>query len=311
MKKIISIFTLTLIVLFISFLISNNKVVLESITFSISLWKDNLIPNLFPFFILSTFLIEYDFIKRINKIISSMFSYLFKLPKDLSYIFIISLISGFPSNSKYITDLLDKNIINEDIANRLLTFTSYANPLFILGFIGNILNKQLATIILIVHILSGIIVGFIFNFNNKSNDIKTISISKKNTYPKIGNILTKSIIDSINTLLLILGIVSVFLIISNFIKITFNLNNNIYLFISSILEMSQGVMNIGISNINIYIKTILITGIISFNGLSIHAQILGILSNYKIKYKYFLLSRILHSIIAIILVSIIIYLYRL
>ena len=311
MKKIISIFTLTLIVLFISFLISNNKVVLESITFSISLWKDNLIPNLFPFFILSTFLIEYDFIKSINKIISSMFSYLFKLPKDLSYIFIISLISGFPSNSKYITDLLDKNIINEDIANRLLTFTSYANPLFILGFIGNILNKQLATIILIVHILSGIIVGFIFNFNNKSNDIKTISISKKNTYPKIGNILTKSIIDSINTLLLILGIVSVFLIISNFIKITFNLNNNIYLFISSILEMSQGVMNIGISNINIYIKTILITGIISFNGLSIHAQILGILSNYKIKYKYFLLSRILHSIIAIILVSIIIYLYRL
>ena len=312
MKKIISIFTLIIMFMFILFLINNNKVVLESITFSISIWKDNLIPNLFPFFILSSIIIEYNLIRVFNNIFSPIFSKMFHLPKELSYIFLISLISGFPSSSKYINDLLDKNLIDEDIANHLLIFTNYANPLFILGFIGNLLNKELAIIILICHILSGISVGYIFNINNKN--YKKIDLFRKETHSKIGNVLTKSIVDSINTLLLLLGIVTVFVIISNFIRITFNFNNTIYLFISSILEMSQGVMNIGISDINIYLKTILITGIISFNGLSIHAQIVGILSKYKIKYKYFLLSRILHSIIAIILVSIIIffkYLYHL
>ena len=304
MKRIINIFTLFIVLLFIFFLISKNKVVLESTTFSISLWKDTLFPNLFPFFILSKILIEYDLIKPINKVLSIFFTKLFKLPKDYSYILLISLISGYPSGAKYINDLLDKKLISIDNANRLLTFTNYANPLFILGFISTLLNKKLAFLIFISHIVSGLITGIILNMNKPIED--NINIIKKKDYPKIGNILKDSIIDSINTLLLLLGIITIFLLISNFLKITFNLNNNLYLLISSILEMSNGIINTNLTNISLNLKTILITGIISFSGLSIHVQVLGILSNYKIKYKYFLLSRIIHSLIAVILVYILI-----
>ena len=304
MKKIINIFTLSIILLFIFFLISKNKVVLESTTFSISLWKDTLFPNLFPFFILSKILIEYDLINPINKVLSIFFTKLFKLPKDYSYILLISLISGYPSGAKYINDLLDKKLISINNANRLLTFTNYANPIFILGFIRYLLNKRLAFIIFISHILSGLITGIILNINKPIEN--NINIQGNKNYPKIGNLLKESIIDSINTLLLLLGIITLFLLISNFLKITFNLNNSLYLLLSSLLEMSNGIININLTNMGINLKAILIAGIISFSGFSIHAQVLGILSNYKIKYKYFLLSRILHSIIAIILVYLLI-----
>ena len=304
MKKIINIFTLSIILLFIFFLISKNKVVLESTTFSISLWKDTLFPNLFPFFILSKILIEYDLINPINKVLSIFFTKLFKLPKDYSYILLISLISGYPSGAKYINDLLDKKLISINNANRLLTFTNYANPIFILGFIRYLLNKKLAFIIFISHILSGLITGIILNINKPIEN--NINIQGNKNYPKIGNLLKESIIDSINTLLLLLGIITLFLLISNFLKITFNLNNSLYLLLSSLLEMSNGIININLTNMGINLKAILIAGIISFSGFSIHAQVLGILSNYKIKYKYFLLSRILHSIIAIILVYLLI-----
>ena len=68
--------------------------------------------------------------------------------------------------------------------------------------------------------------------------------------------------------------------------------------------MTQGVkLTVGL-NIAEFIKVILITSIISFGGLSVHAQVLGIISSKKIRYKYFLYARIVHSILAIILVSI-------
>ena len=304
MKKIIKVFTLIIILVFTYYLIINNDIVLKSINFSISLWKNNLLPNLFPFFILSSILIEFDLIKPINLLLSPIFKKLFHLSKEYSYILLISLISGYPSSSKYIKDLLDKNLIDINDANRLLWFTNYANPLFILGFIGTLLNKRLAIIILLSHIISGIITGIILNINKPI--INNYHIIKNNNNPNIGIFLKDTIITSINTLLYLLGIITIFSILSNYLKIIFNLSDKTYLLLSAILEMSQGVNNIISSNLDIYLKTIFITGIISFSGISIHTQIIGILSNYKIKYKYFLLSRIIHSLIAIILVSILI-----
>ena len=56
-KAINYIFTL-LSLTFIYFLINNNKIVLESVSFSISIWKDNLFPTLFPFLVILSILID-------------------------------------------------------------------------------------------------------------------------------------------------------------------------------------------------------------------------------------------------------------
>jgi len=292
--------TITIMIFFCS------DVVMESVSFSISIWKDNLFPSLFPFFVVSNLLLEYGFIEKISFYFGKFMPKFFHLPKQASFVLLVSLFSGFPSGAKYTTELVKNNILTSDEGARLLTFTHYSNPLFILGLIGNLIlgNKTLAIFILISHILSGLIIGLIFRPKNKvTNKLNDYSINKEATI-NFGNSLRKSIFNALETLFLLLGIVTVFLIITTLLDVFFKFSPLFKVIISGLLEMTQGVKAVSTLNYSLLIKSILITFFISFGGFSVHAQVLSIISEEKIKYKYFFIARIMHTLIATILVFI-------
>ena len=307
-RKIVSYLFTLLSLTFIFFLINNNKLVLESVSFSISIWKNNLFPTLFPFLVISSILIDLNVINTFGNIISRPISKLFKISKESVIVFISSLFSGFPIGAKLTTNLLKKEVIDNKEASKLLMFTSFSNPLFILGFIYSLIPiKKIVYIILISHTLGGILVGIIFrNSVEPHNNPKE---NKNEVYSSFGTIFSKNIIDSLNTMFLLLGIVTIFSLIVSFFEITFNMNSLTKSIISGILEMTQGIKNISSLNISLVFKTILITQIISFNGISIHMQVLSIISEEKIKYKPYLLARIIHVILASMLVLILYYIW--
>ena len=142
-QKIINIIILLILIFFTLCLLSFPKNIMETINFSISLWKENIIPSLFPFFIISELLINYDLINIINKLTKSITYKLFHLSGNASFVFITSLLTGFPSSAKYINDLLHRNIITIDEANHLLMFTHFPNPLFVIGTIGTLLLNDI------------------------------------------------------------------------------------------------------------------------------------------------------------------------
>ena len=294
---------LIILLLYILFLITKNEEVKTSVSFSISLWKDNLFPTLFPFFVISNLLLQYGFADIIGSILNKPISSFFKINGSSSFALIISLFSGFPSGAKTTVNLLKANKISYEEANRLLTFTHYSNPIFIIGIIGSIINIKIAYIILISHIISGLIVGKIFSIG------KEYIIKKENknniVNPSFSKAFETAIIDSLKTIFMLLGIVTIFIIFSCLIKNIFNLPKEIDVLISGLLEMTQGINKIIYLTTNNYLKTILTTTFISFGGLSVHMQVLGIIEECKLKYKPFLIARIIHSIIAIMLVSLI------
>lgn len=303
---------ITISLIFIFFLILQNKLVLESVNFSISIWKDNLFPTLFPFFVVSNILIKYGFIDIISFLFSKPMEKIFKLPGCCSFVLIISLFSGFPSGAKYTTLLLKNNKITLNEANKLLTFTHFSNPLFVLGFIGNNIfnNKYLALIILISHILGGLITGIIFNHHNIY--LKTTNYENHNdNVESFGSILNESVINSLNTMFLLLGIVTIFSIISFFISNILSLSSLNKTILSGILEMTQGIKNVANLNINNLLKMIIVTSFISFGGLCVHMQVISIISETKIKYKTFFIARIIHTIISSCIISILYYILTL
>ena len=306
-KAINYIFTL-LALTFRYFLINNNKIVLESVSFSISIWKDNLFPTLFPFLVILSILIDIGSINILGNTIGKPISKLLNISKEGSIVFISSLISGFPTGAKLTTNLVKNKLISINEANRLIMFTSFSNPIFILGFIYSLIPiKKIIYIILISHTLSGILIGIIFRSNVELNNTIKENNEKKD-YSSFSLIFKNSIIDSLNTMFLLLGIVTIFSLIVSFFEITFNIDPLTKSILSGILEMTQGIKNISILNISILVKSILITIFISFGGLSIHMQVLSIISETKIKYKQFLLARIIHAILASLLVLIIFFL---
>ena len=66
--------------------------------------------------------------------------------------------------------------------------------------------------------------------------------------------------------------------------------------------MTQGLRYISILDISLKIKATIFAMLISFGGLSGHMQVMGILSDTKIRYMPFLLARVIHSLISSLIV---------
>ncbi|MBQ2946825.1 MAG: hypothetical protein IJE04_03125 [Bacilli bacterium] len=269
---------------------------MQSIRFSFSLCINNLFPSLIPFMLLSNILINYDFINDLSNIFKNITTKFFKINKNCSFALVMSMISGSPSNAKYLKDLSDNNLIDNIDIQKSLNFCHFTNPIFIIGTIGyNFLNnKKLGLIILISHLASSFVIGV---FNKKRKNIKTSNTSVKKNRNNFISILKESINSTIDTLFLILGIITTCIIITTIINNIFNINNN-YKFFFGLLEITQGLKYLSLSNLNINIKTIISSFLISFGGLCIHAQVFSILNNKKIRYTPYLISRIIHGLLS-------------
>jgi len=311
MKKVfISILIMSLL-LFCAFeILSESQTIMNAVSYSFNIWINNLFPSLFPFFVLSELLINYGFPELIGELFRPIFEKVFKINGNTAFIFIMSLLSGFPSNAKYTKELYLQGKINEKEATKILMFSHFSNPLFILGTISiSFLNsKSLGIIVMFSHYITNIIIGLLFrNYNSSKisngkfslkNSILMMHNKRVNNNKTIGSIITNSLTNSINTLLLILGVITTFLIITTIIDNNFHLTLFNKSILSGFLEMTQGLKHVSLLNTSSEHKAILVTMILSFGGLSVHTQILSIISDTKIKYKPFLIARIIHTVIS-------------
>ena len=309
MKK--KLYTITIIILILILILNifiKSSTVTRTIIFSINLFIRNVFPSLFPMFIISSILVAIDIPKVLGNIFKRPMKILFKTKGEGAFVFFMSMITGFPSSAKYINELIDKKLINKKEAEKILTFTFFSNPLFIVNTVGNLFlqSKTIGYYILISHILGNIATGLLFrnynqsviiNDNNKINNIKYLHNKINNT--NIIETLFKAIKESLEILLNIFAVITFFLIIIN---ISFkDPSNPLIIPISGILEMTTGLKYLSISDINYNIKILLSMFFISFGGLSIHFQIMSILNEKKVKYLPFLISRITHGLISVII----------
>ncbi len=276
---------------------------IETVLSGTSIFIKNVFPSLFPFFIITDLLSEYNFIKIITNH-TRFLNKILKINKNSSYALIFSMISGFPSGAKLTKELLDKNLISLEEAQNLIRFTHFSNPIFIIGTVGSILlkNGNLALIILVSHFLGNFVMAILINERTK----ELRGIETEENHKSFITVLNNSITKTFNTLMLLLGIIITFLLIVSFINKLFNPNIYLKIIINGILEMTSGITLVSHSPFNLVTKGLIITIFLSFGGLSIHLQVMSILEDTKIEYKSFFKARILHSIISAIIYLVII-----
>ena len=208
------------------------------------------------------------------------------------------MLSGFPSNARNIKNMyLDKKITKEE-GEHLLYFTHFSNPMFILGTIPLILNSnKISKYILISHYLANIILGICLRKYNRVNDSNTSNY--KEDKHNFGLVLTTSIRKSLDSVLSILGTLTVFLIISTLLINFFNLDNTSSLLIKSILELTSGLKELGSYNLLDKYLLIISSCILSFGGLSVHMQVINELVDTDISYKNYFIGRILQVVLSL------------
>lgn len=310
MRKICVSVLIMFVLIFCMFqILTSSESIISTIDFSFGVWKNNIFPSLFPFFVLSHILINYGFVELVGELFKPIMNKVFKLRGISAFVFIMSLVSGFPSNAKYVRELYLNGLINEYEGSKILTFTHFSNPLFILGTVSIMFlnNKEIGLLILFCHYIGNIIVGILFrnyyvNVDNSSVSLKRsiLEMHKKriSNNKSFGSIISEALVNGINTLLLIFGVVTFFLVVTTIIDNIISLPRYYQSILNGIFEMTQGLKYVSLLDIPLKIKGTLSVLFISFGGLSVHMQILSILSDTKIKYFPFLVARILHCCIS-------------
>ena len=308
-----------LLCLFIICLLVFSKSNISAAKNGLSLWVNSVVPSLFPFFIAIELLNHTNVAHVLGKLLNRFMKPIFNVPGIGAYIFIMGIISGYPTGAKIVTQFRENGMITKAEGERLLTFTNNSGALFILGTVGITLfgNSTIGILLLLTHILACISVGIVFRFW-KLNDTEKINSNNlnKNFKANSSNILGSSISNSINTILMIGGFIVLFsiiisilntskvlLILSNiFIPIMnfFNINTKFCVpIISGILELTNGISLVaGLPNKSLSTNIIISAFLLGFGGISVVLQIYAIIGNTDISIIPYILGKFLQGIFA-------------
>lgn len=306
--------------LFTISLIVFSKSNIQAVKYSLNIWVNNVIPSLFPFFIATELLNHTNIPKIIGNMFNKIMRPVFNVPGIGAYALFMGIISGYPIGAKIVTNFRNQNLCTKEEAERLITFTNNSGPLFILGTVGISLfyDASIGLLLLFTHILSCITVGIFFRFwKSKTKEKRNTNALENNvTFNTLGEVLSKSILSAINSIVLIGGFIIFFGIILSVLQKAAILNSLklslipifklldiqtdfIIPILTGILELTNGVTAISVIPCkNLSINIIACAFILGFGGISIMLQVLSIISKSDISIKPYVIGKLLQGIIA-------------
>jgi len=305
-QSILNILSIILILFFIILLIILPTNSITAFGQGVMIWATKILPALLPFFILTKLLSFTTFTATVGKFFSPITQKLYGVGGVAGYIYIISVLSGYPVGAKLTADLYKSDKITQSQAFTISAFTSTSGPLFIIGTvgIGFFKSQTIGIIVLISHFIGALLNGLIYR-NKKTNNIYSLST----TTPT--NILNESMYSSIQSIMIVGGFIALFymglnlLLSLNFFDFIITplehlgIENNISTaIISGIIEVTTGALYLSECTLNNDIICLILSFLISFGGLSIHAQAFCFLKEFNMPYKKFLLQKITHAIIS-------------
>ena len=275
------------------------NIMINSSINALLIFREKLFPSIFPFFVLSFLFINMGYPLILNKYFKNITRKIFHLSENTTFILLMSIISGFPSGAKYIVKDYNNNYITKEEGNQLLLFTHFANPLFVLGTCGILLNsKRLAYKILICQLLANIILGILVRPKN-------ITITKKKevvfSTPSLISILPDAINEAMEVLIFMLGSITIFQFFTNCFLLFTNESVFFRTIFTGIMDLTSGINLVPTLSISIELKALLMLIFITFGSLSVHLQVINAIKNTNLSYTNFFIGRILETIISIIL----------
>ncbi len=287
LKKDYSNIIILVLVFFLLFILVYPSFVISEVQTALFVFITKYFPAVFPIYIITDLLIYYHFPEKIARFFDALFQKTFHCSGMGAFVLFLSMISGFPSGAKYTKELLEKGIISDNMANYLITFTHFSNPLFILGTCFLITkNKTLTILIFISHFLANFMIAFIVRPKRKEESF----LPYYSTNESFVSALSNSIFQTFRLMFLILGTSILFFVLSGVTIKIVPLHSYSYL-ITGLLEVTKGISHIP-AGFSPFYQGIIILLFLSFGSLSIHMQVLSIIKDTNILYRHFLLGRV-------------------
>jgi sporulation integral membrane protein YlbJ len=313
-------------------IILNPKESLEASIRGLTIWWEVVFPSLLPFFIVSELLIGFGVVKFIGVLLEPLMRPIFRVPGVGGFVWAMGMASGNPAGAKLTARIRQEKQITALQAERLVSFTSSSNPLFIFGAVavGFFNDASLGILLAAAHYLGNLCVGLTMRYyGGLDASLKTekkhmifppiilafreLHLTRIKESRPLGKMLGDAVISSIQTLLMIGGFIILFSVfnkilslihLTEWIAIVFSgglsllhISTDLSVpLITGIFEITLGNQFVSESTANLLDKVMVASFILAFGGLSIQAQVASILADTDIRFQPFFIARILQGI---------------
>ncbi|NLS44162.1 MAG: sporulation integral membrane protein YlbJ [Firmicutes bacterium] len=298
------------------------------------LWWEMVFPALLPFFIAVEVLMALGVVHFIGVLLEPLMKPVFDVPGVGAFALAMGLTGGYPIGAKIAANLRKRGLCSQAEAERLAYFTNTADPLFMSGSvaIGMFHLPGLAGLICGAHYISAVILGILLRFHGKSktHSIPGISYTKGNLLLRafnelynarkadgrpIGQVLGDSVRDSISAVILIGGFIMMFSVIINILfasgitGLAEQLLTPVMRLVGidpelispitgGLFEITLGIELASKAQAPLLGKLMVSNAIIAWGGLSVFAQVSAMTAGTDIRMRPYLITRLIHALIA-------------
>lgn len=256
--------------------------VTDAVGKALNMCADVLIPSLLPFFVVSNIIIKLNLINLLPRSI------------QMTFLFVLSMISGYPVGANLLNECVENSEISYKQAQKLLPCFINAGPGFTINFIGNSLleNTNLGLILFLGQCFSSVIM-FIALGGYK------IKLKTKTSVITLSEAISSSVSKGFNSTKNICIYVMLFFAL---IKLNEKLfGNKVSIVFAGFSEVTTAVL---LQN-NIFVISMLL----SWCGFCVYLQIISVTS-YKFSLIKVIVFRVLHGAVSVIITKILLMIFK-
>ncbi len=291
------------------------------------LWFNQVLPSLLPFLILSTLFLSTGLSDSIAKKLSPVLSPVFHCSPSGCYAVIIGLLAGLPVGAKTIASLTESGRISKKEGQYLLPLCNNPSPLFLLGFLSvSVLERpDLRYVLLFIVTLSSILAAMLTRphsapsnsptrltdtcpvaTKSASNVFDSLETSPNTTEKKFTFsflLLDSAIEQAFSVLTRVGGYIILFSVLANLLT-KLPLPPFVLACTGAFLEITTGSTALSGLSLPSPVLLPLVTGFVTFGGLSTAAQTKSVLAGSTFPFAHYLLTKALAGLIAGLLMAV-------
>ncbi|CAG7649387.1 sporulation integral membrane protein YlbJ [Paenibacillus allorhizosphaerae] len=308
----------------------------------ISIWWDVLFPSLFPFFVISEMMLGVGLVHFFGTLLDPLMRPLFRIPGIGGFVMAMGFASGYPIGARLTSQLWEKGLVNREEGERLVSFTTSSDPIFLIGAVsvGFFHNPAIAGLLAAAHYGSAMLVGLLMRFHGKpvvGNNVQKPAegVSSGPIWRRafeemhaarladgrpLGVMLQKALGSAVQLVMLLGGLVVFFSVVMEVLS-SAGIMAYVYAGVDSVLSLfgvpvvlSKAVVNgffevtLGTKaagnaeSIPLVYKAAIAAWVLSWAGLSVHAQIVSLLHHTNLRYLPFAFARFIHGLLAVVFV---------
>ena len=233
---------------------------------ALKMCAESLIPSLFPFMVLGNLLVSCGGGEVLGRWLSVPMKRIFGLGGACSLPVVVGLISGFPVGATVTAELVKSGEISRDEGERVLCLCNNPGPVFVLSTVSGMLGCGRAggLVLWLSVTLSAIVSGLLFGRGAPSPRRAVVP-----TYENGAGCVVSSVKKSVVSMLNVCGFITFFGVIVNIVSAGSGKLTGVLA--GGILETATGCFKLSLWNISE--KLPIAAMILSWSGLSVHAQV--------------------------------------